>query len=183
MNILAIFDDCGNLNEVIKEYDSIVNMLSSLGVRFERWETPINLSYDASQEEIINAYKSHIDRINQEYDFKSMDVVSINPDNPKKDELRTLFIKEHTHSDFEVRFFVDGSGSFYLHINNKVYVILCQKGDFISVPANIKHWYDMGSNPYFKAIRFFSIEDGWVANFTDSNISYLIKDHDQISCL
>lgn len=183
MSTLAVFDEKGNLEYITKDYNDISKALEKLGVRFERWETPYLLSYDADQEEVIKAYKDYIDKINKEFNFKSLDVVSISQNHPKKEKLRVLFTKEHTHSDFEVRFFVDGAGTFYLHINDKVYVVLCEKGDFISVPANIKHWYDMGSKPFFKAIRFFSIEDGWVANFTEDNIPSVIPDHDKIICL
>jgi len=75
---------------------------------------------------------------------------------------------------------VYGSGTFYLHIDNRVHVILCEGGDFISVPANTTHWFDMGTRPNFKAIRFFSIPDGWVATFTGSDISKRFPTHDQV---
>jgi len=70
-------------------------------------------------------------------------------------------LAEHTHSDFEVRFFVDGNGLFYLHVADRVYAILCEKGDLISVPEHSTHWFDMGAKPDFKCIRFFVIPDGW----------------------
>jgi 1,2-dihydroxy-3-keto-5-methylthiopentene dioxygenase len=39
------------------------------------------------------------------------------------------------------------------------------------VPANVCHWFDMGPNPNFKAIRLFITPDGWVANFTGDKIA------------
>ncbi len=183
MSHLVVYDEVGNVLELLKEYETISKKLSDLGVRFERWKADNELSWDAGQEEVVKAYKEDIDRIIGEFGFKSLDVVSLTPENPKKDELRNMFLKEHTHSDFEVRFFVDGSGTFYLHIDDKVYVVFCEKGDFISVPANTKHWFDMGSKPFFKAIRFFLIPDGWVAQFTDSDISTKIPEHDEIAIL
>jgi 1,2-dihydroxy-3-keto-5-methylthiopentene dioxygenase len=75
------------------------------------------------------------------------------------------------HSDFEVRFFVEGQGLFYVHLEEKVYAILCEQGDLISVPANVTHWFDMGAEPDFKCIRLFTTEEGWVAQFTGSKIS------------
>jgi len=78
-----------------------------------------------------------------------------------------------------VRFFVEGSGLFYLHAGDKVYTVLCGKGDLISIPANTTHWFDMGTNPYFKAIRFFTTPDGWVGNFTGSEIAKKFPDFDQ----
>ncbi len=100
--------------------------------------------------------------LNKRYGFKSIDVIGLNPDHPEKDTLRQKFLAEHTHADFEVRFFVEGCGLFYLHANDKVYTLLCEKGDLISVPANTTHWFDMGTSPYFKCIRFFTTPEGWV---------------------
>jgi 1,2-dihydroxy-3-keto-5-methylthiopentene dioxygenase len=183
MSHLVIYDEEGSVLELIKEHETISKRLAALGVRFERWKANKELSWDAGQEEVIKAYEEDINRIIKEFGFKSLDVVSLTPENPKKDELRNMFLKEHTHSDFEVRFFVDGSGTFYLHIDDKVYVAFCEKGDFISVPADTKHWFDMGQKPFFKAIRFFLIPDGWVGHFTGSSISLKIPSHDDIATL
>jgi 1,2-dihydroxy-3-keto-5-methylthiopentene dioxygenase len=100
-----------------------------------------------------------------------MDVVSLAADNPNKAELRKKFLDEHRHGEDEVRFFVDGEGLFSLHIGDRVFEVLCQKGDLISVPANTPHWFDMGPNPHFVAIRLFNNPDGWVARFTGSDIA------------
>ena len=107
----------------------------------------------------------------QENGFQSVDVVSLNPDHPDKAVLRAKFLNEHTHSEFEVRFFVEGQGLFYLHLGDQVYTVLCEQGDLISVPAGATHWFDMGANPHFKAIRLFTNPEGWVANFTGSDIA------------
>ncbi|WP_350608620.1 cupin domain-containing protein, partial [Pseudoalteromonas sp. MER144-MNA-CIBAN-0113] len=86
-------------------------------------------------------------------------------------ELRKKFLFEHTHNEDEVRFFVKGQGLFCLHLGNKVYQVLCQQGDLISVPELTPHWFDMGSDPEFTAIRLFNNTEGWVAKSTDSSIA------------
>ena len=53
----------------------------------------------------------------------------------------------------------------------KVYAALCEKDDLISVPASTRHWFDMGPNPSFTAIRLFNNPEGWVADFTGDNIA------------
>ncbi len=182
MSLLLIYDEQATLLERVENYDEIAKCLSEIGVMFEKWETK-DLPQSAGAEEVLQAYKEEIDRINRTFNFQSMDVVSLTPDHPKKEELRNMFLREHTHSDFEVRYFVYGCGTFYLHVGDKVYAVLCEDGDFISVPANTKHWFDMGTQPNFKAIRFFSIPDGWVANFTGSDISEKFPTHDEIFAL
>jgi 1,2-dihydroxy-3-keto-5-methylthiopentene dioxygenase len=137
------------------------------------------LPVDADEATVLKAYKASVDRLNRQYGFKSIDVVSLRPDHPKKDEMRQKFLNEHTHDDFEVRFFVDGSGLFYLHIEGKVYMVLCEQGDLISVPARVTHWFDMGAKPNFKCIRFFVVPEGWVGNFTGSDIASRFPDYDK----
>lgn len=157
--------------EVLNDGAEIGRRLAAIGVRFERWDAAHALSDNATQDDIISAYQAQVDGLMQEYGFKSVDVVSLNPNHPDKAALRAKFLDEHTHSDFEVRFFVDGQGLFYIHTGGKVYGVLCEKGDLISVPANTPHWFDMGENPHFKCIRLFTTPEGWVAQYTGDAIA------------
>ena len=179
MSALSIYNENGQpVEAVIRDYDTIAARLVELGVQFERWQATEPLAADAEQAAVLDAYQNSIDQLNKQYGFQSVDVVALRPDNPKKNEFRQKFLAEHTHADFEVRFFVDGSGLFYLHVNDKVYLVLCEKGDLISVPANTTHWFDMGKDPDFKCIRLFTTEDGWVGNFTGSEIAKQFPDMD-----
>ena len=85
--------------------------------------------------------------------------------------LREKFLNEHTHGEDEVRFFVEGAGLFCLHIGDEVFQVLCEKNDLISVPAHTPHWFDMGSEPNFTAIRIFDNPEGWIAQFTGDDIA------------
>lgn len=179
MSILTVYDD--NLQgspETLTDFDSIAAQLADIGVQFERWQASQPLSTDADQEAVLAAYQDSVDRLNTQYGFKSVDVVALRPDHPDKAAMRQKFLAEHTHDDFEVRFFVDGSGMFYLHVQGKVYMVMCEKGDLISVPANTTHWFDMGENPAFKCIRFFTTENGWEGHFTGSDIASWFPDYD-----
>jgi 1,2-dihydroxy-3-keto-5-methylthiopentene dioxygenase len=49
--------------------------------------------------------------------------------------------------------------------------VLCTQGDLIGVPDGTRHWFDMGPNPHFVAIRLFTNPAGWVANFTGDEIA------------
>ncbi len=148
----------------------IAQALNQVGIVFEQWPTYQSIGVQSTHEEILEAYDEQIKKLIAENGFQSWDVVALNPDNPNKEALRNKFLSEHTHSEDEVRFFVSGSGLFTLHIADKVYSVLCERGDFISVPANVLHWFDMGPNPHFIAIRFFNNPDGWIAQYSGSDI-------------
>jgi len=149
----------------------IEGALRSIGVRFERWQAARTLAAAAGDAEVLSAYQSEIDQLKRERAYQSVDVVRLLPDNPKKDEMRGKFLEEHIHDDDEVRFFVEGRGMFYLHAGGKVHLMLCERDDLISVPAGMRHWFDMGPAPHFTAVRLFTTPDGWVARFTGDPIA------------
>ncbi|MGF1642470.1 MAG: acireductone dioxygenase [Thiotrichales bacterium] len=157
--------------EIYNVHAEIRRELDRIGVRFERWQANQPISDNATSDEVIAAYREDVDRLMRDNGFKSVDVISVTPDHPDKAALRSKFLSEHTHSEYEVRFFVDGQGLFYLHVGDRVYTVLCEKGDLISVPAGTTHWFDMGPNPSLKAIRLFTNPEGWVANFTGDPIA------------
>lgn len=157
--------------EAIRDPDAIADRLWGSQILFEQWITEHPLTREASQEAVIAAYQSSVNRLIDRYEFRTVDVVSLRPDHPQKEELRTKFLSEHTHAEFEVRFFVEGRGLFYLHVGDQVLVMLCEQGDLLSIPAGVKHWFDMGEQPDFKCIRLFSNPDGWVAHYTGDPIA------------
>ena len=153
------------------DHAAIAAELARIGVDFEQWEAAQPIAPGDPPEAILGAYKSDIDRISAERGFTTIDVVSIAPDNPKREEMRAKFLDEHFHKEDEVRFFVAGSGLFTLHVEGKVFEVLCEAGDLISVPDGTLHWFDMGPEPSFVAIRFFQQPDGWVGHFTGTDIA------------
>lgn len=145
--------------------------LAAIGVAFEQWEAAQPVVPGDPAEAIMAAYKVDIDRLVEANGFRSVDVVSIAPDNPQRETMRAKFLDEHFHKEDEVRFFVAGSGLFTLHVDGKVYEVLCESGDLIAVPDRMTHWFDMGPEPSFVAIRFFTEPDGWVGHFTGADIA------------
>ena len=173
MSNLTVYYD-HNPKQAIQNTDDaevITHTLKQIGIHFERFfaEYPIHEGMD--NEQILIAYQQDINRLKEEEGYQTVDVVSMYPDHPQKDVFREKFLDEHTHSEDEVRFFVAGEGLFCLHIQDKIYQVLCCKNDLISVPADTAHWFDMGSQPQFTAIRFFNNTEGWIAHPTGSPIA------------
>ncbi|TVS18687.1 MAG: cupin domain-containing protein [Gammaproteobacteria bacterium] len=154
-----------------RDADAVAAGLAPIGVRFERWETRPEIRAGDAPEQVLEAYRSEIDRLMAEGGYQSADVVSMHPDHPDKATMRTKFLDEHSHAEDEVRFFVDGAGLFTLHVEDRVYEVRCERGDLIGVPSGTRHWFDMGANPSFVAVRIFTSPDGWAADFTGSDIA------------
>ena len=169
-----------------ERFEDIVQRLDAIGVRFERWQASQPLAADASSEAILAAYAADIERLKRERGYKTADVVRLkrNPDDTgwteKAAAARGKFLDEHTHSEDEVRFFVEGSGMFCFHLQGLVHLLVCERGDLLSVPAGTRHWFDMGTEPAFCAIRVFGSEAGWVADFTGDKLSADFRSYDQV---
>ncbi len=170
---VRVYEECFPEIPIYQTSDTreCTRVLNAVGIRFEQWEASQPLTQSATQEEVFEAYQADVARLKMENGYQTVDVIRMTPDSPKKVELRNKFLNEHTHTEDEVRFFVEGSGLFYLHVDGKVYIVHCEKGDLISIPASYSHWFDMGPSPSFTAIRFFIEPSGWIANFTGSSIA------------
>jgi 1,2-dihydroxy-3-keto-5-methylthiopentene dioxygenase len=149
----------------------IARELAAVGVRFERWSVDRPLPPGAEQAEILAAYRSSVERVQQDGGYATVDVLHLAKGTPNTEAIRTKFLSEHAHTEDEVRFFVAGSGAFYLRLGGNVYQAICVRGDLISVPAGTRHWFDMGADPEFTAIRWFNNQTGWVPQFTGDNIA------------
>ena len=173
MSRLRIFDETHPDQPLLTtaEPARIASELATIGVKFEQWQATQAIAPGASPDAVMAAYRADIDRLVAERGFRSVDVVSIAPDNPQREAMRAKFLDEHFHKEDEVRFFVAGSGLFTLHVDGRVFEIRCEQGDLIAVPDSTRHWFDMGPEPRFVAIRFFTEPDGWVGHFTGTDIA------------
>ena len=149
----------------------IAEILGRSGVLFERWSAGAALPPGADQAAVLAAYATEVERLKYEGGYAVADVVRLARGTPDTAPMREKFLSEHTHSEDEVRFFVEGSGAFYLRLGGKVHRVICEQDDLLSVPAGTRHWFDMGPDPFFCAIRLFTNQDGWVAQFTDDDIA------------
>jgi 1,2-dihydroxy-3-keto-5-methylthiopentene dioxygenase len=176
MSRLQIFQEADPASAILitENGDVIASTLREIGVRFERWPTrPFG-------DDIMAAYSPEIEALKAEGGFQTVDVVRVTPDHPDRAAMRSKFLSEHTHAEDEIRFFVSGQGLFTLHHDDRVFDVLCTEGDLMSVPAGMRHWFDMGAAPQFTAIRLFVNPDGWVAAFTGDNISDHFPRHEPI---
>ena len=168
MAILHIPDQ----NTRITNQADIKSFLATKGVWFDQWEASAEFAADADQETVLAAYEHVLKPYMNMNGYQTADVISVHPNIENADAIRTKFLTEHTHSEDEVRFFVDGEGMFWFNMENghPVFCVVCQQGDLISVPANTKHWFDFGPKMSVKAIRVFIDPSGWVPHYTESGV-------------
>lgn len=173
MSRLSIYQDDAPGTVLLRVEDPaiIASELSTIGVRFERWNSPVTLSPADDADTILAAYRPYLDRLMGQSGAGTADVIKLDATTPNKAAIRTKFLSEHVHTEDEVRFFVHGQGNFVLHVGGRVYDAQCTQGDLISVPAGTRHWFDAGETPFVTALRVFTDTTGWVAHYTDDAIA------------
>lgn len=175
MTALTLYDDAAPFaeRETIAAFEDIARVLAEVGVGVERWPASA-LGEAPNDAAILAAHAADIERLQARGGYRSCDVVRLIPDHPQAGEMRAKFLAEHVHDDDEVRFFVEGSGLFYIRAAGRVHALECTAGDLIVLPAGIRHWFDTGARPRFTAIRLFTTPEGWVARFTGDAIAAAI---------
>lgn len=161
--------------KVIRQRAEVEQAMRDADVIYEVWGTerlPASLSSrnlsEAEKQQVLKAFDGEIQRLYKTRGYKTADVVTLYPDTPNLDAMLAKFDKKHLHTDDEVRFVVQGRGVFTLFpANGEVIDAELQPGDFITVPANYKHYFTLCPDRQITAIRIFTDPAGWVANYVD----------------
>jgi 1,2-dihydroxy-3-keto-5-methylthiopentene dioxygenase len=161
-------------NVTLGDPSAVRKFLDRRSIVHERWSADRDLPSGASNEQVLAAYDYLLKPFMEKCGYQTMDVIRVDGHTQNLEGIREKFIREHTHSEDEVRVFVEGQGFFWFHNKEEqeeeVFALLCEQGDLISVPANTKHWFDLGKSPKVWAIRLFTDQAGWVPHYTNSGI-------------
>jgi 1,2-dihydroxy-3-keto-5-methylthiopentene dioxygenase len=156
----------------LTEDSAIRQFLGERGVWYEHRPTA-SLRANAPDNEVLQLHDHWVTPFMEKNGYRTADVIRVTPETPNLPAIRDKFIREHTHSEDEVRFFVEGDGLFWFHKEapiDEVFAVHCAAGDLLTVPANTKHWFVLGPEPRVCAIRIFTDQAGWVPNYTGSGI-------------
>lgn len=178
MTLLQIMPDDQPERVLLRTRDdeAVTRELARHGVALTRWPRYGENVPALDDETLLALYRDEVDEVRARESMKLVDLVRLHPEpteeyRERAAKARATFLQEHRHGEDEVRFFAHGCGLFTLHLGDRVYAVLCEAGDLLSVPAGTLHWFDMGERPDFAAIRFFQEEDGWVGDFTGTTIA------------
>lgn len=149
---------------------AIADALGARGIRFTHHALPANAA-EASPDDLLSSMAETITTLKADFGYQSCDVIKVTAQTPNITKARAGFLAEHVHSEDECRLMVAGGGTFYLHLQDDVVQVDLTAGDLISVPAGARHWFDMGPDPTFTALRLFTNPEGWVADFTGDSIA------------
>src|SRR5437588_12336266 len=88
----------------------ISEALAPLGIWYRGFAGSDQLPEDATDQQILDAYREPIQELMTEGAYVTADVINVKPETPGLDAMLDRFNKEHFHDDDEVRFLVPGRG-------------------------------------------------------------------------
>jgi len=159
-------------DRTLTDPQQIADFLSQYGIWYRHFEGDVGSLEGATNEEILAAFDEPIQKLKDEGGYVTADVINITPDMANLEMMLAKFDREHTHSEDEVRFIVEGNGLFHVNPGDRgpVFRIEVSEGDMINVPRNTRHWFHLCSDRRIKAIRLFQDMSGWTPHYTESGV-------------
>lgn len=158
-------------NLCLTEVEEIRAFLQPHGIWYERWPVEGRLKESVTDGEILEEFSEEIARLKVRGGFVTADVINVQPDTPNLEAMLAKFDKEHTHSEDEVRFTVEGRGIFHIHPDRgPVFAVEVEAGDMINVPRGTKHWFNLCADRRIRCIRFFEDTSGWTPHYVDGPV-------------
>ncbi len=159
------------------DFMQIEQRLARLGIALRVWPVPhtpracellakASLA-DAEKEELLGLVEERFEALKCEKGYTTRDLVVIHEGIPNLAEMLAKFDKIHYHTDDEVRYILDGRGYFgFVEPDGGQFLLEVSAGDYINVPANTEHWFEMRGATRCKAVRYFIDTAGWVPHYT-----------------
>ena len=158
----------------------ISGKLAPLGVALRSW--PVNpeaqdllsrttLS-DGEKEAVLQAHDKYFNELRDQDGYQTRDLIVLHPGIPGLENILEKFDKVHTHDDDEVRYIVEGEGIFgFVFPDGSQARLTIQPGEYINVPKDTEHWFEVTDAQRIKAVRYFTTTEGWVPRYTGTAVS------------
>ena len=168
---------------VYTQLNDISRELSSLKIKLNYWPVGDNpeihnllvkdVLSDDEKEGLLQSLDNYFEQLKETAGYRSRDLMAIYPEIPNLDAMLSKFDKCHTHADDEVRYIVAGESIFgFVRPDRSQVELTLQAQEYINVPANTEHWFYLTPEKRVKAVRYFISTEGWVPNYTDTEIRF-----------
>ncbi|MGK7928204.1 MAG: acireductone dioxygenase [Spirulina sp.] len=167
--------------QIVTDLDKIQRELAPLSIKLDRWPTgdaPETIALLAKEsleepekESLLQALDHYFQQLQAEDGYQSRDLVVLHPHVPQLEALLSKFDRCHTHDDDEVRYIIDGEGTFgFVKSDGSQVALKIEAGEYINVPKNTEHWFCLTPSQRIKAVRYFTGKDGWVPRYTETEV-------------
>lgn len=151
--------------------------LNKLGITLKRWPAPEDSRAralldqqalnDTEKEELLKSVDNRFEELKRDKGYATRDMIVIHEAIPGLPDMLAKFDKIHLHTDDEVRYILAGKGYFgFVEPDGNQFLLEVSAGDYINVPANAEHWFEMKDSQRIKAVRYFIDTKGWTPVYT-----------------
>ncbi len=166
----------------LKDLPQIQQRLAWLGISLHQWSAPSSpraqilleqkVLSDAEKEELLKSVDNRFDELKRDKGYTTRDMIVIHEDIPGLPDMLAKFDKIHYHTDDEVRYILAGRGYFgFVEPSGEQFLFEISAGDYINVPANTEHWFEMKDSKRIKAVRYFIDSSGWTPVYTEREMA------------
>lgn len=148
-------------SKTITDKEEAKNFLLKYGLYAEFWQPEVS---DPAISDPLMKYGNQIQKLKKKFGYASADVCAMSSATQNLDKMLSAFVKEHHHTDDEVRFTVEGEGIFGVNpVVDAPFEVYVEPGDLLVVPANTRHWFDLTDKKSISCIRVFKENPKWEA--------------------
>ena len=109
----------------------------------------------------VKSYREYLDKIKSERGYITEDVVELSEQQSDYGTINDKFSREHSHSDDEVRYVLEGDGIFDIRSKDDLWIrLFVEPSDFITIPKGRNHCFQLRRGR-IKAVRLFADAAGW----------------------
>lgn len=165
------------------DFNVIQKRLARLGIALNHWPAPTDARTrelmdkqsltDLEKEELLKAVDYRFEELKKSKGYATRDMVVIHEAIPGLADILGKFDKIHYHTDDEVRYILAGRGYFgFVEPDGDQFLLEVAASDYINVPANTEHWFEMKDSPRIKAVRYFIDTAGWTPVYTERAMAF-----------
>lgn len=159
MSFLHVYHEADGDQPLLSTHDPyrISLEMSSIEVYFDRREL-VELPVGADQQQLRVLNNDTAEEIQRLSGRRYSALRGMSPQYPDLELRRELLYAESSNEEESWHLFLRGQAIFYFHLNYRVYVVGCDRGDLISVPSGLPHWLDIGPEPDFLILALSNTE-------------------------
>ncbi|MBE9004173.1 acireductone dioxygenase [Fortiea sp. LEGE XX443] len=121
---------------------------------------------------IVELHNSVFEFLQQDNNSLWCDLLNVHPGVPNLQMLLDTYSRYHTHTAPELLYVLAGEMIFgFVRPDGSQVQLLVQSQDYISIPAGVEHWCSPTASLNFKGVRYFTSAEGWVPNYTNTQLS------------
>ncbi|HYW19716.1 MAG TPA: acireductone dioxygenase [Nodularia sp. (in: cyanobacteria)] len=164
------------------DFDEIVRELAPLGIHLKHYDPGTSLLFphlleqdvltDSEKQHITEQHNGAFEFIQQENGYLWSDLLHLHPGLPNLQNLIATYSRYHHHTAPEALFLLAGEMIFgFVKPNGDQVQLLIQSQDYIHICEGVEHWCSPTALLHFKAVRYFTSVEGWVPNYTGTQLT------------